>query len=287
MRYEDELQHQFDRATDQLELSPGSVQSVRQRARRRTRNSRVASSVGVLAVLLGLGGAAVLVAPDNPQQVASAASELTEGNQLGEALSDGEPDREPESGVVLEVQPEAEPETEPEAQPETEPQPETGPQPETEPQTGDPDAVIINESKVENGTFDSQTVPWYSWSSNRSSQLTIEAGQAKLTHAIDTGLVAQLYQSTGAIQAGKTYRLQLDLSANRNNAEVSAYFQEFQGPFRQLSEVETKQISTQTQTVEYLLTATQDQQTSTIIIQIDDTTQTIYADNISLVELSG
>ena len=146
---------------------------------------------------------------------------------------------------------------------------------------------VSDVSRVSNGGFDSQTSPWYSWSSDGSSQLTVEAGKAKLTHAANSGQVAQLFQRAGALQEGRTYRLQLDISADRNDVPVSAYFQEFGGAFRSLSQVETELVSAQTGTVEYLLTATQDQPTSTIIIELDDTAQAVYADNISLVELAA
>ena len=138
-----------------------------------------------------------------------------------------------------------------------------------------------------NGTFDTQTSPWYSWSLDNSHQLGLEAGGARLSHDTASGLPAQLFQTFESLTAGNDYRLRFEVRGNQDGAPLSTYLQQSNDPYGRLSQIEVTQLSTQTQRVDVVLTATQDQASATLIIEIDDQTETMWIDNISLVDVSA
>lgn len=140
------------------------------------------------------------------------------------------------------------------------------------------------ESIVENGTFDTTTDPWYGWSSNSSVQIALDNGELRMSHNNTAGTWSQLYQRIGQVTAGKTYRLRFDIRSNQNNAPVSLYIQQLYTPWNRISNRETINADRQAQFVEVLLTADTTEADPMIVFQLEDSTQTIWIDNVSLYE---
>ena len=93
MTFDDDMQRRFDEAQHGLTLEPGSIESVRARGEQRGRNRRLASSVAVIVLLLGLGGVAVLNRPgDDMQEIASVASDPAEQDGPAEDADPAEQD---------------------------------------------------------------------------------------------------------------------------------------------------------------------------------------------------
>ena len=174
-------------------------------------------------------------------------------------------------------------------QPEPTQPPTTQPAP-VQPEPTQPDAPFFAPGApnlLTNGTFSSESVPWYSWSLDNSHNFALDNGEVRLTHVNSTGInFSQFFQEIGRVTPGDTYRLRFDVRSNRNDGQVGIRFQQSVEPWQHLSGPQEVNVGTTTETVEVILTPNSTSAGTTLMFELQGDAQTIWIDNVELVEAS-
>ena len=148
---------------------------------------------------------------------------------------------------------------------------------------------------LENASFDSNTKGWHPWANKNNGRLSYQKGvidggsmamQFTSQQGGDARMAVSLDKGTGALRKGDELVLQYTMKSTGNNADLKTQIANKGGAFMLLSPLNYASPTTQLKRQEEFFSITQSASNGDLKFILQETTQTLHLDNISLRKVS-